>query len=144
MEQNREVFAIPGSIHNPLARGCHKLIREGAKLVETAQDILEEMASVIDLENSHQTEPVDGKNATITTKNPDKNSNNLTGKNSTPCKLDSGQQELLDHMGFDPVAIDQLVLRSGQNPAAIAAMLLILELQNYVSSNGGGTYSRLR
>ena len=138
MEQNREVFAIPGSIHNPLARGCHQLIRQGAKLVETAQDILEEMASVIDLNN---TQTPNGEfsaqqktAATNQNSNPDSNDNNLNPE----------QNLLLEHMGFDPVSIDQLVMRSGLNPSEIAAMLLILELQNQVASNGGGTYTRLK
>lgn len=128
-EQNREVFAIPGSIHNPLARGCHQLIRQGAKLVETAQDILEEMAAVIDLT---QLESV--------AENPSPNEEITFESNSE----DSEQQRLLDKMGFDPVPVDQLVIRTGYSPESISAMLLILELQNQVSSNGGGTYTRLR
>ncbi len=135
MEQNREVFAIPGSIHNPLAKGCHQLIRQGAKLVETAQDILEEMINVVDLSNIDQTE------IKIEASLKDFNGSNI---DNTSSDLNSDQQQLLQHMGFDPVSIDQLVIHSGLDSAAIAAMLLILELQNYVSSNGGGTYTRLR
>lgn len=125
-EQGREVFAIPGSIHNPLAKGCHQLIRQGAKLVETAQDILEEMSAVIDLsevdqpilEQSSSTYPAD--------------------ENTDP-----EHQILLEKMGYDPVPIDQLVVSTGFKAESIAAMLLILELQNQVSSNGGGTYIRI-
>jgi len=131
MEQNREVFAIPGSIHNPLARGCHQLIRQGAKLVETAEDILEEMANVIDL-NDHQT-----------IKQIDKSTENKVFSD-TANNLNPEQQKLLESMSFDPVSIDQLVSETDYDAAAIAAMLLILELQNYVSANGGGTYTRIK
>ncbi len=134
MEQNREVFAIPGSIHNPLARGCHQLIRQGAKLVETADDILEEMSSIITIsditsnqQRALQTE-INSQDSEIK-----QNSSNL----------DEEHQHLLDEMGFDPIAIDQLVVRTGYNAENIAAMLLMLELQNQVSSNGGGTYTRI-
>ncbi len=129
-EQGREVFAIPGSIHNPLAKGCHQLIRQGAKLVETAQDILEEMSAVIDLSQ------ID----TAITK--DDIENNSEGAANTS-NVDSEHQILLEQMGYDPVPIDQLVDRTGFKPESIAAMLLILELQNQVSSNGGGTYTRI-
>lgn len=135
-EQNREVFAIPGSIHNPLARGCHQLIRQGAKLVETAQDILEEMATVIDLTNHN------GNKVTPQNNQQAKSSTAQKTEQSTP--LSDDHQQLLDYMGFDPVLIDQLVIRSDFNAESIAAMLLILELQNYVSSSGGGTYTRLK
>ncbi|MGK0269896.1 MAG: DNA processing protein [Cocleimonas sp.] len=164
MEQNREVFAIPGSIHNPLAKGCHQLIRQGAKLVETAEDILEEMSSVIDL-NDHsfnsnsQSEQSSLGNKSDTTTNHLKNTaenntsnemassdahieSNIDRKNSL--ELDSEQIELLNAMGFDPISIDQLVLATDLDAASIAAMLLILELQNYIASNGGGTYTRLK
>jgi len=134
-EQNREVFAIPGSIHNPLAKGCHRLIRDGAKLVETAQDIMEEMASVIDIQsitphekpadNSHEH---DAHKSTLTN----------TGNDTTE------YQQLLDKMGFDPITIDALVISTGQTPESLSAMLLILELQNQVAANGGGTYTRLK
>jgi DNA processing protein len=130
MEQNREVFAIPGSIHNPLAKGCHQLIRQGAKLVETGQDILEEMATVIDMEkiNSNKIETPLEKVPTATDDIPQ----------------DKDHQHLLDKMGFDPVPVDQLVISTGFSPESISAMLLILELQGQVSANGGGTYTRLK
>ena len=137
-EQNRQVSAIRGPIHNPSARGRHQLIRQGAKLVETAQDILEEMASVIDLKNSHNTIIEIAADQMATTSN--KNSNADSAENN----LNPEQQVLLEHMGFDPVSIDQLAMRSGLNSSEIAAMLLILELQNQIASNGGGTYTRLK
>jgi len=138
-EQGREVFAIPGSIHNPLARGCHQLIRQGAKLVETAEDILEEMASLIDIgsmdNNSRQSEtPLDHQQNTPVAV-PD--SNEIPG-------LQADQQQLLEQMGYDSVPIDDLVLRTGLPVEQLSAMLLMLELQNYVSSSGNSTYTRLK
>jgi len=133
IEQNREVFAIPGSIHNPLAKGCHQLIREGAKLIETAQDILEEMSSVIDINAINK--PLKVEKSTL--EQADKKSdikNNIKDNND--------HQDLLDKMGYDAVSIDELVNRTEHSPESIAAMLLILELQNEVSANGGGTYTR--
>ncbi len=135
-EQGREVFAIPGSIHNPLARGCHQLIRQGAKLVETAQDIFDEMASVIDL-NSVAT---GGRPSHSDQQKEIEPLNNGHGKTG----LDDSQQLLLDKMGYDPVQIDQLVPRTEMTVEEISAMLLILELQNYVSASGNGTYTRIK
>jgi len=134
MEQNREVFAIPGSIHNPLSKGCHLLIRQGAKLVETAEDILEELASVINVDSILHT------NHSTAEKTP--LSNNPV-ENETLENDNTGYQDLLDKMGFDPITIDQLVIDTGNSPEALSTMLLMLELQNKVSSNGGGTYTRL-
>ncbi len=122
-EQGREVFAIPGSIHNPLARGCHKLIRQGAKLVETSRDILEELGPLLpDLarqperghSNSNQTEPA----------------------------LDPDYQLLLDCMGFDPIQADTLIERSGLTAEEVSSMLILLELEGHVSSAPGGIYCR--
>lgn len=141
MEQNREVFAIPGSIHNPLAKGCHQLIRQGAKLVETAEDILEEMAALIDL-NHHEFEskPTNSKNIKNSARENVSSDVQIDGGDN----LDQEQRNLLTAMGFDPVSIDQLVIATDLDAASVAAMLLILELQNYVASNGGGTYMRLK
>ncbi len=136
MEQNREVFAIPSSIHNPLAKGCHQLIRQGAKLVETADDILEEMASVIDL-NDLDTLPYKGDNQDQPTQIIS------TAEKEDEEKNNAEYQIVLDKMGFDPTPIDQLVIDTGYSPEALSAMLLMLELQNKISSNGGGTYTRL-
>ncbi len=119
LEQNREVFAIPGSIHNPLARGCNALIREGAKLVETTQDILEEFNQYIQQ---------DEVNPAI----------------SLQTKLDLEQQTLLNRVMFSPTSIDTLVNETGKSVESISSMLLILELEGYVEANAGGCYTRLR
>lgn len=128
MEQGREVFAIPGSIHNPLARGCHSLIRQGAKLVETADDILEELAMLVNLNPSrHTTAPNQGAIPSLI----------------EDTALDASYRQLLDSMEYEPVSIDELVERSRLKAADIASMLLILELQGVVVSQAG-RYARLR
>ncbi|MDQ1362583.1 MAG: DNA-protecting protein DprA [Pseudomonadota bacterium] len=127
MEQGREVFAIPGSIHNPLARGCHSLIRQGAKLVETADDILEELAMLVNLNLSrHTTAPNQG-----------------AIHQPAVAAPDASYQRLLDCMEYEPVSIDELVERSQLKAADIASMLLILELQGTVVSRSG-QYARMR
>jgi len=140
MEQNREVFAIPGSIHNPLAKGCHKLIRQGAKLVETAEDILEEMASIVNL-NDHEVIPKVGVSERKN-ENTEVSLNDCEGLNND--ELDPDQNKLLVAMEFEPISIDQLVLITGIDAASIAAMLLMLELKSFVVGNGGGTYTRVK
>ncbi len=122
-EQGREVFAIPGSIHNPLARGCHSLIRQGAKLVETAGDILEELAPQIRARQYTR--------ATVST------TPVATGQN-----LDPEYVRLLECMGFDPVQVDQLIGRSGLTAEEVSSMLILLELEGHVSSAPGGIYCR--
>ena len=122
-EQGREVFAIPGSIHNPLTKGCHQLIREGAKLVETGNDILEELAGLIPstAEKSGLAEqPV-----------------------TTAVELDREYTRLLEIMGYDPVSVDTLVERSGLTTEEVSSMLLVLELQDHVASMPGGLYNRV-
>ena len=119
LEQNREVFAIPGSIHNPLARGCNALIREGAKLVETTQDILEEL-------NQYYQE--DNKLLPYTMES----------------MLDLEQQTLLNRVMFSPTSIDNLVESTGKPVEVIASMLLILELQGYLEAIPGGCYTRIK
>lgn len=123
-EQGREVFAIPGSIHNPLARGCHALIRQGAKLVETATDILEELGSLtrVAIESDvEQQRPV-----------------------SQSLEVDEDYRLVLEHLGHEPVSVDLLVERCGLTAEAVSSMLLILELQGYVAASPGGLYSRLK
>jgi DNA processing protein len=119
LEQNREVFAIPGSIHNPLARGCNALIREGAKLVETTQDILEEL---------NQYNQQDEKLLSP----------------SMQSILDLEQQTLLNRVMFSPTSIDHLVENTGESVEVISSMLLILELQGYLEATAGGCYVRIK
>ena len=126
MEQGREVFAIPGSIHNPLAKGCHTLIKQGAKLVESVSDIVEELgslAAVIIDEN-------------VSKKNDVKN-------NHYEEKLDVDYKVLLDTMAYDPISVDRLIELTGLTTDSVSSMLLILELRGLVVSQAGGVYMRV-
>jgi DNA processing protein len=134
-EQGREVFAVPGSIHNPLARGCHALIRQGAKLVDAADQILEELCPQL---RRFVDEPtVDRQRAGAPSFDVPPSSNE-TGEASGD---DPGYQRLLACMGHDPTAPDELIARSGLSAQAVSSMLLLLELEGRVVSHSGGRYS---
>ncbi len=123
VEGGREVFAIPGSIHSPLARGCHRLIRDGAKLVETAEDVLEELRPRLTI-------PLSPAPATQAT---------------PPAAASScADDELLAQLGHDPVDIDTLAQRSGLTVDALYAILLPLELAERIARLPGGRFQRLR
>ncbi len=132
LEQGREVFAIPGSIHNPLARGCHKLIREGAKLVETAEDIIEELGGMLSLvhEQSVLTEQV----AQVA----------VEAQPISADIADPKERKLLEILGFDPMLVDDLIDRSGLTSAEVSSMILKLEIEGWVANVAGGRVSRLR
>jgi DNA processing protein len=121
----REVFAIPGSIHNPLARGCHQLIRQGAKLVEHPEDVLSELkiSLVAQLVASASGAPP------------------RSQQGAPP--LDKEYKILLDALAFEPASVDSLIERTGMNSESIASMLLILELDGHVAPHPGGRYSRM-
>ena len=122
LEQGREVFAIPGSIHSPLVKGCHALIREGAKLVEKASDVLEELGTLKRYVHSRKEEI------------------KLTKKNQVP--LEPRYQSLLNQVAYECTAMDSILFRSGLTASIVSSMLLELELQGYVRSVPGG-YARL-
>ena len=126
-EQGREVFAIPGSIHNPLARGCHALIRQGAKLVDSADQILEELGAQLE---AYLSESAATKGLAPAT------------QPQGEVGLDDDHRRLLTCMGYDPLAPDDLIARTGLPAFEIASMLLLLELQGHVVSHPGGRYSR--
>jgi len=109
------VFAIPGSIHSPLAKGCHALIKQGAKLVESAQDVLEELGQAISQTGAQQ-EPGDP----------------------------AGAHPLLLHIGFDPVDTDTLQQRCGLTAADINMALTDLELTGQIELLPGGRWQRVR
>ena len=122
LEQGRDVFALPGSIHNPLARGTHSLIKQGAKLVESIDDIIEELAPIASIVMDKS----------ISNKTHDQISNDL----------DKEYKLLLDTMGYDSVSVDILVKLTGLTAEAVSSMLLILELQGLIESQQGGLYCR--
>ena len=135
-EQGREVFAIPGSIHSPFSRGCHKLIREGAKLVETAQDVLVELGWA--------QPPVAG---STTAGDPAATTPGAAGAPAATggaSDVDSDDSPLLRAMGYDSVPIDTLVLRTGLAAAEVTAKLVQLELEGRVAARSGGLWQRLR
>ncbi|MDH3417162.1 MAG: DNA-processing protein DprA [Gammaproteobacteria bacterium] len=120
-EQGREVFALPGSIHNPLARGCHELIRQGAKLVETAGDIMNELAPL----TGHMLQ----------------NTMESTRSQLPTLNSDDDYAELRTILSHDPITIDELENQSGLTIDQLSSMLLILELHGEVESLSGGRYA---
>lgn len=113
-EQGREVFAIPGSIHSPVARGCHQLIKQGAKLVETAQDVLDELGYAV------------------------------APQVTLPATVNTAEKEdLLELLGHDPCALDDLAERSGQSADQLLGELLRLELEGLIAPLPGNRYQRL-
>ncbi|HSV48193.1 MAG TPA: DNA-processing protein DprA [Ramlibacter sp.] len=122
LEQGKDVFAIPGSIHSPQSRGCHALLKQGAKLVETAQDVLEELGPA--------PQPV------LATGRP--------GSNNGAADAGSvAEDPLLRALGYDPAGLDALVARTGIAPAELQARLLELELAGQLARLPGGLYQRV-
>lgn len=122
-EQGREVFAIPGSIHNPLARGCHKLIRQGAKLVETIEDIFEELGPLA--------------HAMVFT------SSETTDRPAAAPELDGDAVQVLACIGYEATSFDTIVQRSRLTAASLSSILLVLELHKLIRPTHGGSFMRL-
>ena len=126
-EQGREVFAVPGSIRNPQARGCHRLIRDGARLVETPADVIEDLAplagelagrlrAMLDEESAPADEPV--------------------------ADDDPEVRAVLEALGFDPTPVEAVIDRTELTTSAVSSILLTLELDGRVAAHAGGRYSR--
>ena len=123
VEQGKEVFAIPGSIHSPQSRGCHALIQQGAKLVESAQDVLEELR-IVPLGTQSAGHPG-------------------SGDKDTSAQADGPEHALLQALGFDPVSLDALQARTGIDTAHLQAQLMELELAGRVVRLPGGLFQRI-
>ncbi|RUL76003.1 DNA-processing protein DprA [Dyella choica] len=133
-EQGREVFALPGSIHNPLARGCHRLIRDGARLVESASEVVESLvpaARALGAELALRLERAPPASA------------GSSGPALGGWHDDPDYRRLLDVLSHDPLALDELAERTGQTAAELSSMLLMLELEGWVEGLPGGRYQRL-
>ena len=122
VEQGKDVFAIPGSIHSTQARGCHALIKQGAKLVECAQDILEELMPGFDTRASVALPSTDV---------------------DTDAFADDADDPLWAALGFDPVGLDALLARTGMDTPSLQVRLMELELDGRVSRLPGGLFQRL-
>ena len=125
----RDVFALPGSIHNPLARGCHQLIRDGAKLVETTDHILEDIAGVLDGYRRQHAYTSDHEHEDV--------------ESAAASAIESDDHAtLLAALGHGPARVDDLVARTGWSADAVSSTLLILELEGRVQAGPGGAYTR--
>ena len=124
LDQNRDVFAIPGSIHSSLSKGCHALIKQGAKLVESAEDVLEELRPAMTRHSGPDVAPL--------------------ARGAPPTwQLEPALQHVLDTMGYDPVEINLLAERATLDAPSVAAHLLALEMAGMVESLPGARYRRL-
>lgn len=132
LQQDREVFAIPGSIHNPLARGCHQLIRQGATLVETAQDIVDQLAGLL----SYKRQEIQ----TGRPRQPELLDQSLEAGEESALSVD--EQDLLQALGYDPLPVDLLAERTGLDVGSLSAQLIGLEIKGLIQQIGA-CYQRL-
>lgn len=126
-EQGREVFAIPGSIHNTLSRGCHQLIRQGAKLVESADDIVSELGPIVEHFSAQLMQ----------------NESNADAAPYLSEDRDDDYKLLIEALGHDPISADEIAEKSGLTIDQVSSMLLILELEGKIEALHGGQYSLL-
>ena len=148
LEQGREVFAIPGSIHNPQARGCHQLIREGALLVEEASQIVEQLGSLLgisqltlpQLESSEKVAPPSSSVGRGAFSPADRDSSKSA---PTDAGLTAIQQRVLAALGYDPIAFDRLLAETGLTVSDLNAELMALELSGHLEQ-GAGFIHRVR
>jgi DNA processing protein len=131
-EQGRDVFALPGSLNNPMAKGCHRLIREGARLVETTADIMQELGPVaaelqmeilqrLDLPDEVASKPVRAMETQLN---------------------DPDYRKVWDVLGFDPKPVDEIIEQTGLSAREISSMLLMMELRGMILKHGNGRYVR--
>ncbi len=125
-EQGRDVFAIPGSIHHPLARGCHRLIRDGAMLVETADEVIEALGPLAARLGLHLRARLGA----------------IEQVSATRAALDTDRAQLLAALGHETLGVDALVERTGLDLQALSSLLLMLELEGEIAAERGGRYAR--
>ncbi len=142
-EQGREVFALPGSIHNPLARGCHRLIRDGARLVETAVEIIETLAPAARMLGRELAVRLQTETGDEATREPAAEGAAGSSRDRFGYCEDPGYRRLLTELGYDAVTLDELVQRTGLSASALSSMLLMLELDARIESLPGNRYQRL-
>ncbi|MEO0443850.1 MAG: DNA-processing protein DprA, partial [Pseudomonadota bacterium] len=140
LEQNREVFAVPSSIHNPQAKGCHSLIKQGAHLIETGEDIIKHLAGIICLlaEQQARSESSPAEQQALSEINASPNTTNGATKLSAHKKLSNKEQKMVNEIGYDRVHIEQLIDRTGLASAEVAAILLNLEIKGIVKHSDWG------
>ncbi|MVW71425.1 DNA-processing protein DprA [Bordetella sp. 15P40C-2] len=152
-ESGREVFAIPGSIHSPLSRGCHALIRQGAKLVETAQDITDELGGSRRSADSGRPAASTRGRARGQTKSVARSSQSPATSDNEDAPppehtdtdaSDPSDTPLLRALGYDPLHLDVLQERTGQDIPTLTAQLLELELAGHIARLEGGRFQRLK
>lgn len=136
-EQGREVFAIPGSIHNPMARGCHRLIRDGAKLIETADEVIVELRSLAGELGERLRERLGA--AATSSERPTRAAPSFP---TAARNRDPDYTALMNALGHDSVAIDVLAERTGLGVDSLSSMLFLLELEGDVVASPGGHYAR--
>jgi DNA processing protein len=131
-EQGREVFALPGSLHNPMVKGCHRLIREGARLVESYGDIMAELAPLaaeLAIELKAHLAPVEAAEPQVPSR-------------ESPLLSDPEYARLWQVLGYDPMPVDRIVAESGIRVQSVSSMLLMLELEGMVEVHEGARYNR--